>query len=112
MAGKMQELATEVPKMVQDLRYAFVDFETELSKTGFQLLNSGRDQEVQVAIQVFTFITQLFPNSAEVWKNLAEGYLKAGDKDKAIEFLNKAISLSPNGEIGKGSKEMLKEIKS
>ncbi len=112
MAGKMQELAQEVPKMIQDPRYAFVDFETELSKSGYQLLNSGRDQEVQAAVQVFSFITQLFPNSANVWKNLAEGYLKAGDKIKAIEFLDKAIILDSDGKIGQHAKEMLKEIKS
>ncbi len=110
-AGKMQELATEVPKMVQDPRYAFVDFETELGKTGYQLLNSGREQEIQAAIQVFSFITQLFPNSANVWKNLAEGYLKAGDKNQAIEFLEKAISLDPDGEIGRSCKEMLQKMK-
>lgn len=111
LAGKMQELAEEVPKMVKDPRYGFVDFETGLSKTGHFLMNTGRMEQVQGAIQVFSFVTQVFPNSANSWKNLGEAYLKAGDKNQAIEFLEKAISLDSNGEIGKSAKEMLKEFK-
>lgn len=112
LAGKMQELAQEVPKMIKDPRYNFFDFEVELSKAAYRLLNSGRMEEVQAAISVFTFVTQLFPNSANSWKNLAESYLIAGDKDKAIEYLDKAISLDPDGEIGKQANEILKAIKS
>ncbi len=110
IAGNMTELATKVPKMVQDPRYAFVDFETELSKTGHRLLSISRAEEVQAAIQVFSFITQLFPNSPNTWKNLAEGYIKAGDNKKAINLLRKTISMDSDGKIGKRSKEMLDKI--
>ncbi len=110
MAGKIQEMVTEVPKMVQDPRYAFFDFETNLSKTGHLLLSSGRAQEVQAAIQVYTFVTQLFPNSPNTWKNLAEGYIKAGDNNKAIDLLEKTISMDSDGAIGESAKEMLNKI--
>ncbi len=110
IAGKIQELSQELPKMVKDPRYDFFDFETELSKTGHRLLESGRPEEVQAGIGVFTFVTQLFPNSANSWKNLAEGYLKIGDNNITIELLNKAIFLDSDGEIGKSSKEMLKKL--
>ncbi len=111
LAGKMQELAEEVPKMIKDPRYGFFDFEAELSKTGHFLMNTGRIEEVQGAIQVFLFVGQVFPNSANSWKNLGEAYLKAGDINKAIEFLEKAIALDYDGEIGRRAREMLKHIK-
>ncbi|RKN79289.1 tetratricopeptide repeat protein [Ulvibacterium marinum] len=111
LAGKMQELAQEVPKMVEDPRYTFFDFETELGKAGLHLAKSGRTEGVQAAIGILSFVTQLFPNSANSWKNLAQAYLKAGDTEKAIEFLEKTISLDLNGEIGKSAREMLQQIK-
>ncbi|MEO0527434.1 MAG: tetratricopeptide repeat protein [Bacteroidota bacterium] len=110
-AGKMQELAIELSRMVQDPRYDFFDFETELSKSGSQLLNSGREEYVAGGLQIFSFVTQLFPNSPSAWKNLGESYLKTGDKSKAAEFLEKAIALDPDGEVGKQANEILKESK-
>ncbi|TVZ26010.1 peptidase S41-like protein [Gillisia sp. Hel_I_86] len=111
LAGKMQELAQEVPRMIQDPRYSFFNFEAELTKSGYFLLHSGRPEEVQGGIQIFLFITQVFPNSANSWKNLGEAYLKVGDKNQAVKFLEKAIVLDSDGEIGKSAKEMLKHIK-
>lgn len=110
MAGKMEELAQEVPKMVKDPRYSFFDFETELSKTAYLFLNSGRTAQIEAGIQVFSFVTQLFPNSPNTWKNLGEAYLKAGDKNKAIELLKKTVSMDEGGSIGKNAKELLTKI--
>jgi cytochrome c-type biogenesis protein CcmH/NrfG len=55
-------------------------------------------------------VTDLFPESANAWDSLAEAYLKAGDKTKALEFYNKALKIDPNGETGKHASEMIKEI--
>ena len=108
----MEKLAREVPEMIKNTKYDFFDFETELSKAGLHLVNSGRMEGVQAGIGVLSFVSQLFPTSANSCKNLAEGYLKAGDEEKAIELLNKTISFDLNGEIGKRAKEILKIIKS
>lgn len=110
VSGQAQKLAEELPKMIQDPRYAFCDFETELNKKGTLLLQSGRVPEVQAAIQVFSSILQFFPNSAITYKNLGQAYLKAGDSQNAIELLNKAISIDLNGDISQSAKEILLKI--
>ena len=48
--------------------------------------------------------------SANVWDSLAEGFLKAGDSEKAIELYNKALSLDPNGATGRNASMMLQRI--
>ena len=55
-------------------------------------------------------VTDLFPNSPNAWDSLAEAYLKAGDKTKALAYYNKAIKLDPEGDTGKNAKKMIKEI--
>ncbi|WP_298421179.1 tetratricopeptide repeat protein [uncultured Kordia sp.] len=111
MAGDVEKLASEIVKMIQDPRYVFFDFETELSKSGHRMLSTNRPGEIKGAIQVFSFVSQLFPNSPNAWKNLAESYLKAGYTDKASDLLKKTISLDSDGAIGKAAKEMLMTIK-
>ncbi len=110
MAGKMQEMAQEVPEMVKDPRYSFFDFEAVLSGVGWHLLNTGRAEQLRPAIGIFMFVTQLFPNSANSWKNLGESFLKAGNKDKAIDFFKKTVAMDPGGEIGKHAQEMLEGL--
>ncbi|MBD0776406.1 tetratricopeptide repeat protein [Maribacter sp. ANRC-HE7] len=110
LSGQTQQLAEVLPKMIQDPRYAFCDFEMELNKKGNLLLQSGRVPQVQASIQVFSMVSQLFPNSASTYKNLGEAYIALQDTPKAKEVLKKAISLDTNGKIGKAAKGMLLEI--
>lgn len=107
MAGEMEKLEKEAVRMINDPMYRFFDFEGELNRAGYNMLGSGQHQE---AIAVFSFITQLFPESPNAWDSLAEGHLKAGLKDKAIELYNKAISMDPDGPTGRNAREMLKSI--
>ena len=110
LSGQAQKLAEELPKMIQDPLYAFCDFETELNKKGNLLLQSGRIPEVQASVQVFSMISQLFPNSAITYKNLGEAYTAIQDTHKAKEALKKAISLDTNGKISNAAEGMLLEI--
>ena len=107
MAGDMETLGKETARMINDPMYRFFDFEGELNRAGYNMLGKGQHQG---AISVFTFITQLFPNSANAWDSLAEGFLKAGEKEKAIEFYNKAISIDPDGATAKNARAMLNKI--
>ncbi len=108
MAGDPQKLATEVIKMVKDPRYKFIDFEAELSKSAHRMLSVKQEQ---AAIQIFSFITQLFPNSANAYLNLGKAYLKIGNKEKAKSLLNKTISINSNGKVGKFAMKTLNTIK-
>lgn len=104
---KMELLQSEAQKMVKDPRYRFVDFETEINNSGYDLL---QDKQFDAAIYVFQLNTQLFPKSANAWDSLGEAHWRAGQKEKAIEFYNKAIALDPNGSVGDNARKMLKQI--
>ncbi|NIX65403.1 tetratricopeptide repeat protein [Gaetbulibacter sp. S0825] len=107
MKGDVEKLKSEAARMVKDSTYQFFDFEGEFNKAGYNVLGSGQIQE---AIFIFQMVTDLFPNSANAWDSLAEAYLKAGDKTKALAYYNKAIKLDPEGDTGKNAKKMIKEI--
>lgn len=91
--GEVEQLDKEVPQMIKDPRYVFFDFETEISRAGQHLVDSGRLPAIRAGIGVFSFVTRLFPTSSSAWWNLGHAYLKAGDKAKAQALLSKAKSL-------------------
>lgn len=107
LSGEVEKLKSEAERMINDPKYKFFKFESEFNKAGYQLLGSG---QVQEAVFVFTMITDLYPKSANAWDSLAEGYLKAGDKEKAKEYYTKAITMDPDGATGRNAREMLKTI--
>lgn len=67
--------------------------EQNLNQLGYTLLNQGKTDE---AIAIFALNAKEFPKSANVWDSLAEGYLKAGQREKAIENYRKSLELNPH----------------
>ncbi len=106
--NKPEELKAEAKRMADDPKYRFFDFEGQFNKAGYNLLGSGRKEE---ALFVFEMTANLFPDSANVWDSLAEGYLKLNNKEKAIEYYEKALKMDPKGSVGDNAKAMLKKIK-
>jgi tetratricopeptide (TPR) repeat protein len=86
-------------------RAAFDFGEGSLNVFGYTLLEGNDTKE---AIQVFKLNAEAFPDSANVWDSLAEGYLKAGDARKAQENYEKALKLDP---ANPSAKEGLGKIK-
>ena len=85
---------------------AAYDFgEGSLNTFGYQLLE-GKDSAG--AVQIFKLNTELFPESANVWDSLAEGYLKAGDPKNAQMSYEKALTVDP---ANQDAKEMLRKLK-
>ena len=107
MKGEIEKLKSEAARMVNNKNYRFFDFEGQFNRAGYNLLGSG---QVQQAIFVFQMIADLYPQSANAWDSLADGFLKAGDKEKAKSLYQKAISLDNNGSISKNVKEKLKKL--
>lgn len=108
MAGKMNELEAEAKKITSDPMYRYINFETQFNDAGYRLMGNN---QVKEAVYIFGLVTKLYPQSANAWDSFAEANWKAGNKDKAIEYYNKAISLDPNGETGNNARRMLEEMK-
>jgi tetratricopeptide (TPR) repeat protein len=107
MAGKLDAVQAEAERMVKDPKYRFVNFEEKFNQAGYDLLGSDKTDS---ALYVFELNAKLFPNSANVWDSLGEACWHAKQKEKAVEYYKKAISLDPNGSVGNNARNMLKEI--
>lgn len=107
MAGKYNEVESEAQKMVKDPKYRYMNFETKINDAGYNLLNQ---KQTEGALFIFQLNTKLFPKSANAWDSFAEANWKAGKKEKAIEYYNKAIELDPGGVTGENARNMLKQI--
>ena len=66
--------------------------ESELNRVGYQLLELD---EMALAIELFTVITEEWPDSANAFDSLGEAFLLAGRKQEAADALTKALSLGP-----------------
>jgi tetratricopeptide (TPR) repeat protein len=80
--------------------------ERSLNSLGYQLLSN---EETAAAISVFQLNTEQFPESANVWDSLAEGYLTDGQVVLAEEFYQKSLELDPENE---NATQKLREIES
>lgn len=108
MAGKLDMVRSEARRLVEDPRYKYTNFESQFNRAGYDLLE---DDRVQEAVFVFQLNSELYPDSANVWDSLAEGYWKAGDKEKAEKYYQKAISMDPDGPTGHNARSMLEKMR-
>ena len=69
------------------------------------LLSSGKTSD---AIAVFQRNVQEYPQSENVYDSLGEAYMKAGQKELAIQNYEKSLQLDPKNE---NAVEMLKKLK-
>jgi tetratricopeptide (TPR) repeat protein len=81
--------------------------ESELNSLGYQLLSQDKAAE---AIKIFKLNTELYPESANVWDSLGEGYWKKGEIEKAIESYEYALRINPQFENAKRALKELREI--
>jgi hypothetical protein len=66
--------------------------EGAINLLGYELLQGGRAPD---AIGIFELNVEAYPGSANTFDSLADGYLAAGDKVKALEFARKALAALP-----------------
>ena len=80
-------------------KYGFTTQITEvtLNIIGYQLLQAGENDK---AIEVFEYNVELYPNSANVYDSLGDGFDKIGKKKKALKNYKKAVS------IGEGNNDV------
>jgi tetratricopeptide (TPR) repeat protein len=73
--------------MVQQLK-PLVSNENELNSLGYLLLKHNQQKE---ALTLFRINANLYPESGNVLSSLGEGYLKNGNKDKAVAVLENSL---------------------
>jgi hypothetical protein len=67
--------------------------ENGLNNFGYLLLNTMKQSGL--AVKVFTVNMRRHPKSPNMYDSLAEGYLKLGNKAKAIEYYRQALRVDP-----------------
>ena len=75
-----------------------------LNAIGYELLE---EKETETAIAFFKLNVELFPEDANLWDSLGEGYYIKGDKDKALHYYKKALQMDPNLT---SAKDMIKKL--
>ncbi len=89
--GPLNELEDHYKKLSKRFGYTIFTPETMLNSIGYQLLQSGKNDE---AIGVFRKNAENYPNSSNVFDSLAEAYERSGDKKRAKENYQKAYEIA------------------
>ncbi len=79
--------------------------ENEVNSWGYKLLRQNRKTD---AIEIFRLNVTLYPNSANAFDSLGEGYAETGETTLAIENYEKALKLDPKST---NATEQLKKLK-
>jgi thiol-disulfide isomerase/thioredoxin len=82
--------------------------ENELNGLGYLLFKQDKKKE---ALKIFRINYYLFPSSTNVRSSLGEGFLKNGDKAKAVTFLELALKDNKDPEMFTGILDLLYEAK-
>jgi len=67
--------------------------EQRINDVGYRLL--AESDRLDEAIAIFKLNTELFPESANTWDSLGEGYMTAGKTELAIASYEKSLDLDP-----------------
>lgn len=86
----------------------YVMDENTLIVIGYHFLFSG---ETDAAVQAFKLGVQDYPKYWNAYDSLAEAYLKAGQKDLAIQNYQKSVELNPQNQSGIDALKKIREQK-
>lgn len=90
------EHLNELYQTIRKNQPAFEIAEGQLNDLGLQLTYNPKT--TMQGIHILSFATDIFPQSGNLFDSLAEAYLYAGEKEKAIINFKKSLALSPDNE--------------
>ena len=87
--------------------YNYYFNEDFIREMGLDLLKENKSKE---ALDVFQFNASIYPDSADVWEQLADAYLNTGNRQLAIENYEKALQVnSRNTKVQEKLKQLLEK---
>ncbi len=112
IAGGVTAVEDRYKKLSAKFGYTIPPPELLMNNLGYQLMGDGKMDE---AIAVFKTNVDRYPNSANVYDSLAEGYEKSGKLDQARPNYEKAVQLGtqnndPNLQIYKTNFDRVTEL--
>ena len=78
-----------------------------VNRYGYELVN--RNQTAQ-AVEVFKLNALAYPDDANSFDSLGEGYLRNGERELAIEAFRQALALNPRPQVKDNSIQLLGEL--
>ncbi len=88
------ENAKELYYKLKTNKFDSYDFsEKSLNNLGYDILVRYNFDD---AIAIFKLNTQAYPESANTWDSLGDGYFWKGDKENAVKSYKKALEIDPN----------------
>ena len=106
-SGKVDQVKPTAARMISDPNYAFYNFEQAFDKTAYNLLKSKRLEE---SFFVFSMNAEFFPERAGVWNGMGAIYAEQGERQKARQAYEKALTIDPEGEDGAEARRRLSEL--
>lgn len=85
--------------------FRYRSMEAEINNLGYRLLQERRTED---AIGVFSVNTEEFPDSWNAWDSLGDALETAGDRDRALEYFERSLSLNPTSPTGLAAVERLR----
>jgi tetratricopeptide (TPR) repeat protein len=78
--------------------------EMDVNMLGYRMLQSGRDE---LAVAVFEWNVDAYPESFNVYDSLAEAHMHAGRHDRAIALYRRSLELEPGND---NAREMIRRM--
>ncbi len=95
LAGNIEVAVAAYHKIKQEQPHNVAVEEGRLNNLGYEFL---RAQKYAAAIAVFKLNVEFYPQSANTYDSLGEGYMLNGDKALAIENYKKSLELDPRND--------------
>jgi tetratricopeptide (TPR) repeat protein len=90
--GDVAQVKKTVRDFRNDPRHKYSDFANDLNLIGYELMGK---KKMDLALAVFEMYAESFPEDFNSWDSLAEGYMNAGEKQKAIADYERSLQLNP-----------------
>lgn len=102
--GRLEEGIAAYRSLAADGHLPDSRTEMELNRIGYDLLGEG---EADAAVEVFRLQTELYPEVANSFDSLGDGYRRTGEPERAAQAYRRALEIDPGF---RHSRRMLEEL--